>query len=459
MASLLTQEGGDHTGSGTNFKDTGIRRQTDRPEHLEGEPGLEGCVGDNIWLARKVPSLEGGSEKAIDGLVGEIEVHVRTVVDVGREEDCEKSHSLPAGAARRRRQRPSVWSPTKVEIMPFSDSGAEHGCSVVIPVYRGEHTLSPVVEELLPLTERQCTPGGRAWRLAEVVLVNDGGPDRSDKVIRKLASEYPCVRPVWLSRNFGQHAATVAGMSSTGSEWIVTLDEDGQFDPNDIGRMLDVALDRRAPLVYARPTTPPPHGLVRNLCSNLAKGVVTKLLVARNFPRFSSFRLMLGDVGRGVAAYMGPGVYLDVALMWVFPIAEACPVRFRDELTRPSGSGYSFRSLLTHFWQLVVSAGTRPLRLVSLVGAATTFGGIIFALVILFEYAFGNIHFQGYTSLMIVLLVLGGAILFSLGVIAEYIGAAVRMAMGKPLYLITSDPGKGPLHREDGVEADPVAVD
>jgi polyisoprenyl-phosphate glycosyltransferase len=341
-----------------------------------------------------------------------------------------------------------MWPPNK--------DSTEHTCSVVIPVYRGEHTLTPVLEELRPLTDRQCTPGGRAWRLAEVVLVHDGGPDRSDVVIRRLASVYSFVRPVWLSRNFGQHAATVAGMSSTGSDWIATIDEDGQFDPNDIGLMLDVALDRHAQLVYATPTHPPPHGRVRNLSSSLAKGTVTRLLAARDLPRFSSFRFMIGDIGRGVAAYMGPGVYLDVALTWVFGRIESFPTTFREEYTRPSG--YSYRSLLSHFWQLVISAGTRPLRLVSLVGATTTVIGAVLALVILIGHAVGEIDVQGYTSLMIVLLLLGGAILFSLGVIAEYVGAAVRMAMGKPLYLITSDPGDGPLHRDDRFEADHLAA-
>jgi undecaprenyl-phosphate 4-deoxy-4-formamido-L-arabinose transferase len=332
-----------------------------------------------------------------------------------------------------------------------------HACSVVVPVYRGENTLEPLLDELATLIEVQRTPAGRSWRVSEVVLVYDAGPDRSDLTIRRLASRQSFVRPVWLSKNFGQHAATLAGISSTGSEWIVTLDEDGQFDPHDVARMLDVALDRRAQLVYAVPTNAPPHGLARNLSSNLAKGALTRLLASGTLPRFSSFRLMLGEIGRGVAAYTGPGVYLDVALTWVFGRIETCPVTFRREYDRPSG--YSYRSLLSHFWQLVVSAGTRPLRLVSLVGAAVTVAGLIFALVLIIGHASGNISLAGYTSIMVVLLLLGGAILFSLGIIAEYVGAAVRMAMGKPLYLITSDPGTGPLHRDERSEAEQVTVD
>ena len=87
-----------------------------------------------------------------------------------------------------------------------------------------------------------------------MLLVHDCGPDDSARVMRELAP-HPFVRPVWLSRNFGQHAATLAGMASSGGDWIVTMDEDGQHDPAYIGAMLDVALAEQASVVYAsRPT-------------------------------------------------------------------------------------------------------------------------------------------------------------------------------------------------------------
>jgi polyisoprenyl-phosphate glycosyltransferase len=333
----------------------------------------------------------------------------------------------------------------------------EHTISVVVPVYRGEQTLEPLIDELNPLTSGYRTPAGRSLRVAEVLLVHDGGPDNSDVVIRKLAAANPWVRPVWLSRNFGQHAATIAGMSSTGSEWIATLDEDGQFDPKDIAALLDVAMERRAQLVYASPTNPPPHGLVRNLGSGFAKSFATRLLAGSQVARFSSFRLMLGDVGRGVTAFIGPGVYLDVALSWAFGRTAVCPVAFRQQSDRPSG--YSYRTLLSHFWQLVITVGTRPLRLVSLAGLIAAFAGIVVAIVLLVGKLLGDITVPGWTSLTVIVLLLGGANLFALGIVAEYVGAAVSMAMGKPLYLITSDPSTGPLELDRPTEIGPSAVD
>ncbi len=157
---------------------------------------------------------------------------------------------------------------------------------------------------------------------------------------------------------------------------------------------------------------------------------------------------MLGEVGRGVAAYAGAGVYLDVALSWVSGDAATCPVTLRAEGTRPSG--YRLRTLLSHFWRLVLTSGTRLLRLVSAVGVVFALLGLVFALFLVGNKLLGGDIQPGWTSVMVAVLVGTGAVLLSLGVVAEYLGVAVNMAMGKPLYLISADPGSGPLGRPPG---------
>ena len=115
--------------------------------------------------------------------------------------------------------------------------------SVVIPVYRGEKSLPSLIKELSFFAGDSCTtPAGVPYAIKEVLLVHDSGPDRSDLVLEDLARKYAFVKPVWLSRNFGQHAATLSGMASSSSNWVVTIDEDGQQNPAEIGKMLDVAL-------------------------------------------------------------------------------------------------------------------------------------------------------------------------------------------------------------------------
>ena len=310
--------------------------------------------------------------------------------------------------------------------------------SVVIPVYSGEATLPALVAELARQHTPQQSPQGRVFEVTEVLLVWDRGPGRADQAIRTLAEQHDFVRPIWLSRNFGQHAATLAGMTSSQGEWVVTLDEDGQMDPAFIGAMLDRAYTDRAQLVYASPTNPPPHGASRNAASRLAKWLFVKVLAGRDFESFNSYRLMHGEIARSVAAYTGQGVYLDVALSWVVATVATEPVVMRDE-GRPA-SNYSFSRLLAHFGRLVVSSGTRPLMFVSFIGAAFVVLGALLTIWILASLIFSSVPVTGWPSTMVAILVVGGATLLSLGIIAQYVGAATNMSLGKPLYVVVRDP-------------------
>lgn len=313
-----------------------------------------------------------------------------------------------------------------------------HEISVVIPVYRGERTLPALLGEIAPLARPGLTPGGRRMRIAEVVLVHDCGPDRSDRAIEALLKEHDFVRAVWLSRNYGQHAATLAGMAGASSEWVATIDEDGQQDPADIAAMLDAALDGELQVVYARPLNPPPHGLLRNLMSRLAKGITTHLLTSGATGRFNSFRLVDGEIARTLAAYCGHGVYLDIALHWITSRTGHCGVRLRREMDRPSG--YSYIKLIGHFWHLVLTTGTRPLRLITVLGFSSVVLALVIAAYALYGKITGAVPVQGWASLLIVVSFFSGCILTALGVIAEYLAVTVGIAMGKPLYVVSTKP-------------------
>jgi undecaprenyl-phosphate 4-deoxy-4-formamido-L-arabinose transferase len=322
-----------------------------------------------------------------------------------------------------------------------------HGITIVIPVYQAERTLRGVLDEIVPLTEGFRTPEGRHARVAEVITAYDHGPDRSDAVIRELATEFSWVRPVWLSRNFGQHAATLAGIASSGGDWVVTLDEDGQHDPTFIGSLLDTALDQRADVVYAEPTNRPPHGAVRNAASKASKRILETVFGGGRASHFNSYRLILGEVARSVAAYAGTGVYLDVALGWVAARIVTSPVQLREEGDRRSG--YSYRRLMAHFWRMILTSGTRGLRLVTAAGVGFFVGGVLFAIyLVVMRFASGDIP-EGWTSQMVVTALGTGLVLVSLGIVAEYLGVAVNMAMGRPPYLIVRDPSSGPLGHAD----------
>lgn len=323
------------------------------------------------------------------------------------------------------------------KLAPMVDTILHH-ISIVIPVYRGEKTLPTLIREFVPMTIEQSTLNGNFFVVSEILLVHDCGPDRSDQTLENISAEYAFVRPIWLSRNFGQHAATLAGMASATGNWVVTMDEDGQQNPADIGPMLDTALAASSQLVYARPMNRPPHGWLRNTLSNTAKLITTKLLGNKQIGQFNSFRLVDGEIARSLAAYCGNGIYLDIGLFWIAGRIGHCPVRLRNEMDRPSG--YSFSKLIGHFWKLLITSGTRPLRLITLLGFISVVMAFAIAGYALYGKLVGGVPVQGWASILIIVAFFSGCILTALGVIAEYLAVTMGIVMGKPLYVVVTKP-------------------
>jgi hypothetical protein len=102
---------------------------------------------------------------------------------------------------------------------------------------------------------------------------------------------------------------------------------------------------------------------------------------------------------------------------------------------------------MSHFWRLVLSSGTRPLRFVSYAGLVAAMLGVILAALVTARrilYGFP----VGFTSVFVTLLIIGGIMLVALGVVAEYIGLIARSSIGRPLYLAQTDPQESPLFRD-----------
>jgi undecaprenyl-phosphate 4-deoxy-4-formamido-L-arabinose transferase len=312
--------------------------------------------------------------------------------------------------------------------------GLTQTLSVVVPVYRAGQALRHTVDEVLRTADRLALGPGVEVRLDEVLLVCDNPRlAREERArLRGLEQVDPRVRVIWLTRNFGQHPATVAGIVSTNGDWITTMDEDGQHDPAQIPAMLRAAADAGRPLVYASPTNAPPHGFARNLASRTSKALFRAMSGATG--EFHSFRLIEGSVARSACAYIGDSVYLDVAMNWSCGDAALCPMEMREE---GAGSSYDYRKLLSHFWRMVLSTGARPLRLVAVLGVVIALIGLaVVAFVAQRRLTGAYESTPGWASVFITQLLLAGGVFVTLATLAEYISFAVRNTIGKPLYVI-----------------------
>ena len=240
--------------------------------------------------------------------------------------------------------------------------------SIVVPVYMGERYLAELCEEVGALRQRfhSSLPN---IEVCELIFVSDEAIDGSEKIIRSLESQYSWVRAICLSRNYGQHPATTAGILHSSGDWVVTIDEDLQHPPKSIPALLHQAIAEHSDVIYAKPISGPHQSAYRDLMSTSFKKFVGALTNNRHIVKFNSFRLMRGAIARSAAAVTGHDGYFDVVLCWFTGRISSIELSLVDRRYLEKGqSGYRLKSLLSHARRMLVSSQTKTLRIGGVVG-------------------------------------------------------------------------------------------
>ncbi len=328
--------------------------------------------------------------------------------------------------------------------------------SIVVPVYSGEAYLTDLMNEIDKVKTGLETEGS-ILQLAEVIFVEDGAIDGSSALIDDLAGQYPYVAALHLSRNFGQHPATIAGILHSSGDWVVTMDEDLQHPPAGIVDLFHVVAETGADIVYGKPRDGTHQSAMRDLCSRLYKRLIETLSGNHNITKVNSFRLVRGPVARAASGICGHDTYFDVALGWFSHRVESIEMDLRDTRYIDSGkSGYSFRSLLSHARRLAFSSHIKLLRVAALSGIAVLGVTVLASLVMLPLWVFWPSvrEVRGWTSLMLTICFFSGAILFLIGILLEYVSILVLRAHGKPLFFITDRSSDHLLRKTADIPAD-----
>lgn len=310
--------------------------------------------------------------------------------------------------------------------------------SVVIPVYRGRETLELLMSELEAVRsewQRRMLP----VELVEVICVDDGSADGSESVLERLQRQYSWLRVIPLSRNFGQHPATVAGLLEASGDWVVTMDEDRQHPPRFLLSLLHQAITTSSDLVYAQPNQPVHQSRFRDASSRLSKSLIA--IVTRNphVRSFNSFRLIRGSIARAAAAVSAHETYLDVSLCWFTDRITTLPLPLTDyRYARDRQSGYSFGRLLSHARRLAVSSQAKWLRCGALIGTGAMLLSVLLGSSILLRKLAdpSSIQVQGWTSLFLMVLFFGGLTSLLLGILLEFQSVILLQSLGRPTYFV-----------------------
>ncbi len=311
--------------------------------------------------------------------------------------------------------------------------------STVTPVYRGENYLVDLVGRISLLRERWESENAPV-EIVESIFVDDGSVDNSAKILRMLAERHNWVRVITLSRNYGQHSATVAGVCHTHTDWVVTLDEDLQHDPLMISKLLSVAVENCADVIYAWPKSAVHGNTWRDRSSRIVKRFLSRITDIPQIRYFNSFRLIRGSVARAAASSSSSQTYFDVALSWFTKTYKVVDIEMKDaRFLKDKNSGYGLFKLIRHARHLVVSSQVDVASAGLAIGSFAVVFSVVFGIVIVSQkLLYPNLFFQstGWASIMATVIFLGGIITAILCIALEYVNIVLLNQLGKPTFFV-----------------------
>jgi dolichol-phosphate mannosyltransferase len=297
--------------------------------------------------------------------------------------------------------------------------------SVVAPVFNEAETLRELHRRVTA-----AIPPGEPY---ELVLVDDGSQDASWSIIRDLGSADPCLRAVRLSRNFGHQAAITAGLAAARGDAVVVIDADLQDPPELIAEL--VARWREGyDVVYAIRGERSGEHPARLFAIRVFYKLLRRITGEGIPENAGDFRLMSRRVVDALSIMPERARFLRGMTSWVgfrqTGVTYARDARFAGE------SQYPPRKLLKLALDGITSFSTVPIRLVAWIGflvVVVCLGVLAWAL---YTYFFTDAAPQGWTSLLVAVLLLGGVQLLSLGIIGQYVARVFEEAKQRPLYLV-----------------------
>ena len=286
--------------------------------------------------------------------------------------------------------------------------------SVVIPVYHGAITIVQLVETV----QEQL----RAYAF-EIILINDGSKDDSEKVCLGLSEQYQNITFLSLRKNFGEFNAVMCGFNYAKGDYTVIIDDDFQNPPSEIIKLLETAQKGDFDVVYGQ-YDEKRHTNFRNLGSWMVNQVTTSLFNKPTDLYLSSFKIIKKEIVEEICKYQGPYPYIDGLIFNVTDNVGKVTVLHNDR--NHGESNYTFKRLASLFLNIIFGYSLLPVRLALFLGLFATLIALILSIT----------QFLGLTDypIRLVVLFVGGIQLISIGIVGEYVGKTFLTQSKVPQY-------------------------
>lgn len=301
--------------------------------------------------------------------------------------------------------------------------------SFVIPCYGSEKTIEYVVKDIKnKVSERNEFN-------YEIVAINDFSPDNVYSVLKRIAENDKKVKVINLAKNFGKHSALMAGFSQVTGDYIVSLDDDGQCPVECLWEMIDPLINEDVDVTVAR-YREKKQSKFKNFGSKINSLMSRVLLSKPKDLKFANYYAMKAFVVNEIKLYGNPYPYMEGLIL---RSSGRIKNVLMDEHDRIEGNGnFNFSKSMSLWVNGFTAFSVKPLRISTLIGVLCSLIGFIYgAVIIIRKLFFNNIAILGYSSILAILLFVGGLIMLMLGMIGEYIGRIYISINNSPQYVIS----------------------
>lgn len=301
-------------------------------------------------------------------------------------------------------------------------NSTQNKISVIVPVFNAQASLKELHNQLAEsLSELDY----------ELIFVDDASRDGSWKILYSLKEEQPDrIKIIRLAKNYGQHNATLCGISHSTGGLIITMDDDLEHIASDIHLLLEKYSFEKSDLIYGitkKKNQPVFRKFFLSCYRYFAK-------ITAKGGKGSSFRLMTRELAMKLIEHKSPFVFIDEFCTWHTDAISFVDVSHGQSIRNKSN--YSIFNLINLTKNVVIISSTWPLRMVTIMGTLLMVVNFIIGCYFLIRKIFFSIAVEGYTSLIVSILFSAGLLLLGLGVIAEYMSKILINQYNKPMYQV-----------------------
>ena len=298
--------------------------------------------------------------------------------------------------------------------------------SIVLPCHNEEKNISEIIPDII-----RNIPSNYDY---EIICVDDGSDDKTVRVIEKLAHNNKKIKGISFYRNFGHQQALRAGIESAKGDIVITMDADFQHPPKLIPKLISL-WEKGFDLVQGQKKSDKNSSLLINIQRKLGYLIWTKISDGVILPGVSDFRLM----SKPIATYITGSNESEVFLRGLVQLAAKKPTTLPYDVNkrRYGKSSYTTKQFLDMFSLGIISFSIKPLRFAWLLGILISVSSVIYILTDSF-FAFVNHRqiIEGWRTVVALLLLLNGFIIFFLGILGEYLGIVFKESKRRPKYII-----------------------